>query len=792
MYQKLEFDKVRQLLEQVCLGDLGRQIVADLSPMLDMEAIAHRLTEVSEYKRTLEKNDHFPINRYEDISEELRMLEVEGFVLPEDGLRRLNVVLRYVRNLFRYFNKLRQEAYPVLYQAICHVTFDESLIAAIEKVIDEEGEIRPDASPELMRIRRQMGSKLKELDRQFRVLANEYKGKGWLADNVESFRNGRRVLAVQSENKRKIRGIIHDESTTGRTAYIEPEGVIEINNDIFDLETEERREIYRILKELSAVLRPYVPHMRVYLDLLVYFDVIQAKARLAIMTHANQPNLRPGPHMGIRKGYHPLLLLKNAKLGKEVVPFDLELLHNNHIIVISGPNAGGKSITMKAVGLLQLMLQSGLLVPVDATSEMGIFQHIFADIGDQQSLEDDLSTYSSRLENARVFLEHANEHSMVLIDEFGSGTDPKMGGAIAEAILWELNHKRVFGVVTTHYSNLKIFAFKTKGLVNGAMTFDNDTLSPTYQLKVGRPGSSYAFEIAHKSGLTEKVLKYARHKAGDDQKAVEDLLIDLQREKQEAEELTKSLRDKQEALERLMRSYEQMQRDIEFRRKRSKLEAKEQDLRQVADSNKEFERLIREIKEEKNLEKAKEMALQVKAEREQLAQQVTALQQEVYYQPLTKKEAEKGEIKVGDFVRLRSGGATGQVDSMHKHNVMIVMGDVRMQVKLRDLVHANEPLDVRSTASVNSDTVEQSAAFQPKLDIRGTRVEEAMKMVEEFMDNALVMSSTTLRIVHGKGNGVLRQVVRNKVREYHKQATITMSHPAPEYGGDGVTVVEMS
>ena len=618
LYEKLEFDKVLELLESECLGQLGKDAVKKITPYTQRFLIVEKLIEVDEYKRTLEQSDPFPISAYSDIAGELRMLEVVDYVLPEEGLKRINTILLSTRDIFRFFNLDRKEKYPRLYAILEPVPFEEALIKEIEKVIDEDGKIRPDASPALLKIRKGIISKQKELERVFRQIIADYRKRGWLTDNVESFRNGRRVLSVPSEHKRKIRGIIHDESTTGKTAFIEPEGVIDINNDIFDLETDEKREIYRILKELSGELRPFVPHMNHYVRLLVRYDLIQAKAHLAVKMDAHLPKVSDQPQFGTIKGFHPLLYLKNKTLGKKTVPFNLTLNHPNRILVLSGPNAGGKSITMKSVGLIQLMLQSGLLVPVQPESELGLFEKIFADIGDQQSIEDDLSTYSSRLANMRQFLESADDKTMILIDEFGSGTDPKIGGAIAEAILKELNSRKVLGLITTHYSNLKVFAFKSKGILNGSMTFDKETLSPTYELRVGRPGSSYAYEIAQKSGLSKKVLDYARHKTGKNEKAVDELLVDLQREKKELDDQLSQLKEKQVKLEKLIRNYDQLHRDLEFKRKKFKLETKEQALQQTAKDNKEFERLIRDLREEKNIEKAKEVAARVRAQREQL------------------------------------------------------------------------------------------------------------------------------------------------------------------------------
>jgi DNA mismatch repair protein MutS2 len=488
-------------------------------------------------------------------------------------------------------------------------------------------------------------------------------------------------------------------------------------------------------------------------------------------------------------GRHPLLFLKNKKTGRETVPFDLRLQGDNRIVVLSGPNAGGKSILMKSVGLLQLMLQSGMLVPVDEISEMGIFEKIFADIGDQQSIEDDLSTYSSRLVNMHNFLEHADNKTLVLIDEFGSGTDPKMGGAIAESILKELNERRVFGVITTHYSNLKMFAFKNQGIINGSMLFDQQHLRPTYLFKAGRPGSSYAFEIAQKSGLSKKILTYARQRTGKSETAVDDLLIDLQREKKEVEDKLATMTEREKQLEKLIKSYEELHRDLEYRRKKFKLEAKEQALQDVARENRELERLVREIREQQNLEKAKELVQQHRQERKRAEETVKELQMDIYHTPAMQlKEAKKGNILPGDYVKMRNGGATGTVESVNKNNAIIVVGQMRMTVKLRDLEHAREPLDIRPVVSIQSDTISQSAGFESRLDIRGLKPEEAIRVLQDFLDQALLTSANHLRIVHGKGTGALRNLVRSKLREYRE---IKQSyHPAAEQGGDGVTLVE--
>lgn len=786
LYEKLEFDKIINLLNEGCLGDFGRERINALPIETELEPIQQKLHYVRELKLSIEEKHFFPIDTYPEITEDAKMLQIQDYVLSIDATQRINRVLKMVNNILAFFTKNRIEIYPHLYSIIANLEFDKTLIKEIERVLDEEGNVRPDASSELSSIRRKLNSKHKELDRQFRTLANNYKNKGWLADTVESFRNGRRVLTVPSEHKRKIRGIIHDESSTGKTAFIEPEGVIDINNDIFDLEQEEKREIFRILKALSQAIRPHAHHLYTYREVLATFDVIQAKARLAIRMDANMPKLRNKPHFGFIQAFHPLLFLKNKDQGRKTVPFHLVLEGQNRVLVLSGPNAGGKSITMKTVGLQQLMLQSGMLIPSSKESEVGIFKKLFADIGDQQSLEDDLSTYSSRLQNMKNFLDKADEQTMILIDEFGSGTDPKIGGAIAESILRALNFKEIYGVITTHYSNLKMFAFKNKGIVNGSMTFDKDTLSPTYEMKVGRPGSSYAYEIAQKSGLSKKVIDYAKHKTGKNEKAIDELLVDLQREKQELQEKLAKLSAKEQSLQKLIKNYDNLQRDLEFKRKKFKLESKEQSLQQAAQENKKMEKLIREIREEKNLEKAKKMAAQVRAERKELNQTVSGLRKDIYYKDDPK--VEKKPIQVGDFVRLRTGGASGKVESIEKGKAVVLMGLMKMTAKVHDLVGAKEPLEIRSTKSVQTDMIASSAQFESKIDLRGLRKEESIKILEDFVDKALVSSATQLRIVHGKGDGILRKVVRQKLKEYKGISDIR--HPEESDGGLGVTIVE--
>lgn len=790
LLRQLEYDKVLELVARACQGDMGATRAR--MPFFDTRhgAILARLSEVREMKLALEKGEVFPLTPYLDITEDLRQLAIEAYVLPEEALMRIWRVLRITRDLLWFFNAVRKNQYPRLAALIEQLPWDDHLLEAIGQVLDEEGHVRPDASPELARIHRMIISKTHALDQQFRIVVQELRRKGWLTDNAESIRNGRRVLSVPAEHKRKIRGIIHDESSTGKTAYIEPETVIEINNDIFDLHIEAQREKWRLLRELCHTLRPHTQLLGQYLEHLVRYDLILAKAKVAIEMNAHMPKVAPYPCLSIRFGCHPLLYLKNKEQGKETVPFDLTLHSPNRILVLSGPNAGGKSVLMKAVGLMQLMLQGGMLVPADENSEMGIFTRIFADIGDHQSLEDDLSTYSAHLKNMRTFVEHATPQTLVLIDEFGSGTDPKMGGAIAEAILKALNEKGAYGIVTTHYSNLKIFAFKTRGLVNGAMTFDKDTLSPTYQLRIGRPGSSYAFEIARKSGLPKTIITYAKKRTGKAEQAVDQLLVDLQREKQEVEELHQQLRLKEKKLQQLIDSYDRIHGELEFRRKKLKLEAKEQALQAAAKENLQLQQLIKEIKKTQNLEKARQLARAAQQQRQTIAEEVKELREAVYHAShKSKKTKDERPLQAGEYVRLRGGDLSGQIVSIDGKKAIVAAGQIKLTIPLQELERTKEPMELQRERSIKVESAAKQGHFDNKLDIRGMRYEEALDAVQEFVDQALVHNAHTIQILHGKGTGVLRKAVKMKLKEYPTVKHIW--HPEPEQGGDGITFAEL-
>jgi DNA mismatch repair protein MutS2 len=783
LFVKLEFDKIKELILKECLGQPAVDLAAGIEPIDEVKKIDLLLSETIEFKHTFIENHPFPISPYQSIQEELRYLEIQDYVLPVEDVLNIYRLLLITSAIFTFFTAERIQLFPLLYSKINGITFDKQLLKEIERVIDEEGNVRPEASPELLKLRKSKNAKLRELDKKFNLLLIEFRNKGYLTDSAETFRNGRRVLSVPVEHKRKIKGIIHDESTTGKTAFIEPEGVISINNDIFDIEIEERKEIFRILKVLSGRLRPYIPFMRNYEFIVVQMDFLRAKARLALITDAKRPKLTNKPQIDILNGFHPLLRIKNNALGKETVPFDLFLKENNRILVLSGPNAGGKSITMKSIGLMQLMVQSGIPVPVDENSEFGVFNEIFADIGDQQSIEDDLSTYSSRLRNMKHFLDHSSAKSLVLIDEFGSGTDPKIGGAIAEAILHQFNQLNVFGIITTHYSNLKMYAFKNQGLVNGAMSFNKENLSPSFRLKVGKPGSSYAFEIAHKSGLGLNVIDYARKKTGDEVKAVDDLLMDLEADQKLLREKLEDIHEKEKNLINLIKNYEQLHKDLDLRRKKFKIDSKAQELLNLDQKNKDLDRLVRKIKEEKNIELAKLESEKVRETKKQVSEEIKVLQEEIYQ---SDAHVDNG-FQKGSTVKLRFSEAIGIIETINKDKAVIQMGDLRFTAEIRDLVHAGQPLEINRKRSIATDIYRPMNDVEFKLDIRGMRLEEAVQLVEAFLDKALLAGNEMVQIIHGKGTGVLRNAVKKKLREYPNDMTI--SYASPEQGGDGVTNV---
>ncbi len=781
----LEFDKILQLAKSYCTSEMTKGYFEAIDFYVDVDVLEEKLLQVDDMKRSLESNSPLTIFNFSDIRDYLESLKTEGFVLNIEALQQINKVLQAIRHIKYYFTDSRKELYPALGLLSNKVEISNGIVDIINEVLDQDGEIKATASSDLVKITRAIRSKQLEINKVFDGIVTEFKGRGLLSETVETYRNGRRVLTLPVENKRKIRGIIHDESSTGRTVYIEPERIIELNNDLFDLELRYRKEIYKILRKLSDELRPYVEYLRDILMLLLEFDIINAKAELAIAMHATKPFLYPNPLFHFKKAYHPLLLLKNKDKELKTVPFDLKLSKNNRILIISGPNAGGKSITLKAVGLLQLMTQSGFLIPADENTKMGIFDKIFADIGDQQSVEDDLSTYSFRLKNMKMFMENADSGSLVLIDEFGSGTDPKIGGAIAEAILRELHRLGAWAVITTHYTNIKIFAFKTKGIVNAAMHFDKAKLIPTYKLDVGKPGSSFAFEIAQNIGLNKKVMNYAKFKAGKNIKKIEELLVELQADKAELQDRLLELKDKELKLDKLTHKYEEVYKDLDFKKKKFRIEKKEFALIQLNKEKKEIQKLIKEIRENQKLEEAKRLLKQLEDKKNIVMKEAEVLHDEVVSS--TKTEWEN--LNVGDYVKLKSGDIYGKILKITKKKAEIQTDNMKIMVPLTDLTASKKPIRLNPFAGIKTNISTSKNKFDTTIDIRGYSKAEAIESLQEFFDNALLANATLLKVLHGKGNGVLRNTVKQITSEYN--AVEELWHPPLDQGGDGITFVKL-
>jgi len=590
-------------------------------------------------------------------------------------------------------------------------------------------------------------------------------------------RDGRLCIPLLAENKRKLKGFIHDESASGQTVYMEPEEVFTLNNKIRDLEFERRREIVKILMALTDELRPYVPLLLSYHSLLTKLDFVRAKALFAIDIEGNMPEVVNDARLKLTNARHPLLLLNFKKEGKTVVPLNVQIDEGTRIIVVSGPNAGGKSVCMKTVGLLQMMVQAGLLISAAEGSVTGVFKQLFVDIGDDQSIESDLSTYSAHLSKMKNFVEQANGKTLILIDEFGTGTDPQFGGPIAEAVLESLNHKKVRGMVTTHYSNLKIFASHTEGIENASMLFNNVEMKPLYMLEVGKPGSSYAFEIAQKIGLPQNVLNLAKNKVSAGQKKVDTLLVDLEREKKEIFDTKIKLEKQQRQVNVLLAENEKLKSYLEENKKVLIKDAKEQAKNIILNANKLVENTISEIKSS-NADKETTRIL-----RENLN---IELQKNTVKPAVTKPVEADEELKPGDWVKLTDSETTGQVIEIIKDNVVIAIGDLRTVAKKKRVMKVSKssvPKEIRKSYSQTNDM----ANFSPEIDVRGMRTEDALSNIERLFDRALMMGYGNLKIIHGKGDGILRKMIRQYLKKYDQVDRMEDEHA--DRGGDGITYV---
>ncbi len=794
--EKISFDKVRELLKEECSGTLGQSFVDKIRFSDNYDVILKLLRQTDEFIKIIQAGEQFPNSYFLDVNASLDKARIENTFLLEDEFQDLKMSLATFFKCIEFLDKKDEKFFPTLKELTANLNIDRTLLKEIERIIDDRGKVKNNASSELQRIRagiiEAQGTVRKKLDSILKSL----KGQGVVGDDTSlTIREGRMVIPLATEYKRKIKGFIHDTSASGQTVYIEPEDVLEINNEIRELEYEERREIVRILTALTDKVRPHVPDLKKAYSFLGIIDFIRAKALFSLKIGATFPNLVKKPILNWYNAKHPILFLNFQKQGKNVVPLNIKLEEQNRILLISGPNAGGKSVCLKTVGLLQYMLQCGLLIPAMEGATSGIFENLFIDIGDEQSLENDLSTYSSHLKNMKHFVQFAHDKTLCLIDEFGTGTEPQLGGSIAEAILEDLNMKKTFAVITTHYANLKVFAENTEGVVNGAMRYDVKQLEPLFELEIGRPGSSFALEIAQKIGLPRTITQSAKEKVGREKIDMEKLLTELELDKKFYREKNKELQVTQQQLDKTLKEYEKLKDFLETNRKQLMNEAKVQAKSLLKDVNQKIEGVIKEIKDSQ-AEKEK-----TKTIRKELDDFKETLKPEIVITPDNEEDVSEeieeigGNIEVGDFVRIKDQNAVGEVLSIRNKEVMVSMGDLKSTMKVNRLVKIKRKVYEEATKKPAMPTYQsfemtsKMQNFSTRLDVRGSRAEEALGKVADLIDEAIYLSQHELYIVHGKGDGILRTLIREQLKKYKEIESIKDEHA--DRGGVGVTIVKL-
>jgi len=682
---QLEFDKVRTLLKELCNTDYSRQKADNLRIHTRKEFIDRDLKQSHEFKMILLQQQYFPIDFILNISKDIKLLSIPGALIVGEQWMLIKKLTECIGSIFRWFDNERRIAFPALSEVIKDSYYEKIIVELINEVMDDSGVVKDNASDDLQKIRLNLFKRRNELRRMFEKVVQKMAKAGYTADIDESFSNGRRVIAVFSEHKRQVKGILHGESDSRKTAFIEPEETIELNNEVFSLENEEVKEVQKILRALTAKLSVYAPLLNQYIQIIGEFDFIKAKAGLAVKMNANLPDIADKAQIKLVEAYHPLLLLYNKASGKKTIPVSLNLDEQNRILVISGPNAGGKTVTMKTIGLNQLMLQSGLLVPVSATSQMGIFKQLFIHIGDTQNLQFELSTYSSHLLHMKHFMENANGKTMFFIDELGSGSDPNLGGAFAEVIMEELSRRHSFGVVTTHYLNLKVMANHTQGILNAAMQFDEVNLLPMYKLITGKPGSSYTFAIAERIGLPNHLINRARKLVEEDHFKLDRL---LNRTEQDLQLLEKEKKE----LNRLMKENERLKKEMEIvldkERHRQQVELLKNQNKITEDRLvylKDMERKLKQVvldwkKSDNKNEVVKNLQNLLFKQKETIVVNKLAKKVDLKYKELN------DQIMVGSLVKLKKNYQVGEVKEIRGKRAIVQIGVIPMNVDLADLI----------------------------------------------------------------------------------------------------------
>ena len=812
--EKIGFDKIRSLICDRCLSTLGSERVSDMQFQTSFDTIDRLLHETEEFTHILQTEDNFPADYFFDIRSSLQRIRIEGTFLDETELFNLRRSLETIRHIVGFFINEEESPYPHLQALAGNVVVFPQLLSRIDQIIDKFGHVKDNASTELSQIRRELNRTLSSISRSLNMILRNAQSEGIVDKEVSpTLREGRLVIPVIPAYKRRIKGIVHDESASGKTVYIEPAEVVEANNRIRELEGEERREIIRILTLFTDELRPHLAEIAHSYEFLADIDFIRAKALFSIEINALLPRFENCRQIEWYHAVHPLLFLSLKKQNKEVVPLDITLTPQQRILLISGPNAGGKSVCLKTTGLLQYMLQCGLLIPVYENSHTGIFDHIFIDIGDEQSIENDLSTYSSHLTNMKFFVKNCNESSLLLIDEFGGGTEPQIGGAIAEVLLDRFNRKKAFGVITTHYQNLKQFAEDTQGIVNGAMLYDRHMMQPLFKLSIGNPGSSFAIEIARKIGLPEDVIADASEKVGSDYIDMDKYLQDIVRDKRYWESKRQNIRHREKQLEEITQRYADNLQEIEKERKRILKEAKQKAEQLIAESNARIENTIRAIKEaEAEKEKTKMARQELHSFKKELqnnnenddaiSRKIAKIKAKEEKKNRTKKEtdtetAKTTTISVGDAVCLKGQTTVGEISAIQGNKATVIFGHIKSSVHIERLEKVNRNRLKREQAIkatfVSEDTTnsmrEKSLHFRREIDIRGFRADEALQALIYFIDDAIQVGAEQVRILHGTGTGALRQTVREYLKGVAGIRTFHDEHV--QFGGAGITVVEL-
>lgn len=813
--QKTGFDKVRLLVSDKCLSPLGKERVAAMSFSTDYAFISNELDLVDEFVKIQQGETDFPANYFFDVRYSLKRIRPEGTWMDEKELFDLKRSLQTIHDIIRFFQPGEDEEikYPALTALAGDILVFPQLVGRIDTILDKFGKVKDSASPELQTIRREMTITMSNISRNLQSILRAAQSEGVVEKDVTpTMRDGRLMIPVAPAFKRKIKGIVHDESASGKTVFIEPESVVEANNRIRELEGEEKREIIRILTDFTNFVRPLVPDILQSYEFLADIDFIRAKALFAIEIQGIRPVVEDKQQLDWARAIHPLLYLSLKKQHKEVVPLDIELTAEKRLLIISGPNAGGKSVCLKTVGLLQYMLQCGLLVPMHESSRTGLFEHLFIDIGDEQSIENDLSTYSSHLTHMKYFVRNCNERTILLIDEFGSGTEPQIGGAIAEALLNRFNQHKSFGVITTHYQNLKHFAEDTPGIVNGAMLYDRHLMQPLFKLAIGNPGSSFAIEIARKIGLPEDVIAEATEKVGMDYINMDKYLQDIVRDKRYWESKRQNIRQREKKLEDIIARYEKDLAEVNSQRKEIVREAKAEAARILSEANAKIENTIREIKEaQAEKERTKQARLELQSfkdsvsdaqeEDDKLARKMAKLKERAERKKQKQKASAQPEfnrdvIEVGDSVRLKGQTSVGTVLELQEKQATVAFGMIKSTVKLDRLekVSKNQiKKEIQKSTFVSEQTSEQMHEkrlhFKQEIDVRGMRGDEALQTVTYFIDDAIQVGAQQVRILHGTGTGILRQLIREYLRSVPGVRSFHDEHV--QFGGAGITVVEL-